>query len=46
LEGVMTFSSQTWPSYVALGYLIVINAIGAACIMALPRPRKNPAVAA
>jgi hypothetical protein len=43
LEGVMTFSSQTWLSYVALAYLIVINAIGAACIMALPRPNKEPA---
>lgn len=34
-EGVMTFSSTAWLSVVALGYLVLINAIATGCTIAL-----------
>jgi hypothetical protein len=34
-EGVMTFSSTAWLSMVALGYLVLINAIATGCTIAL-----------
>ena len=34
-EGVMTFCSTAWLSLVALGYLVLINAIATGCTIAL-----------
>jgi hypothetical protein len=53
-EGVMTFSSTAWLSGVALGYLVLINAIATGCTIALgavedqqaAAPTRAPAAAA
>lgn len=37
LEGVMTFSSLEWLSYISLGYLIVINGVATGTQLVLPK---------
>jgi hypothetical protein len=44
-EGVMTFCSTAWLSIVALGYLVLINAIATGCTIALDAVRDRTAAA-
>jgi hypothetical protein len=44
-EGVMTFSSTAWLSVVALGYLVLINAIATGCTIALGAVENQRAAA-